>query len=326
MMNRFFAGLLAVTAAAAMASCVRVKAPATRPSQGPSGASLWERPADIATRDLFYGPWGRERAPDPDTTYTLVERKHTGVNPGLTVVDSEGREWSVKQPYPGNFDSEVPVEIAISRLLSAIGYHQTPMYYLPSFMLKDDWGTRKETGGRFRLKEKTLDGKGVWSWSENPFIGTRPYGGLLALMMMFNSTDLKDSNNTLYEYKNGNRVEHWYVARDLGAALGDTHRFAPRKGDVDAFERMPFILGVSNGHVRFAYNGWYKRLVEDRVTPEDVAWASNLLAQLSDRQWQDAFRAGGHEPAVANRYIRKLREKVEQGRAITRAAAAQAAR
>jgi hypothetical protein len=325
-MNRLFAALLAIMAAVAMTSCVRVKAPATRPTEAPAGASLWQRPADIATRDLFYGPWGRERAPDPDTTYTLVERKHTGVNPGLTVVDSEGREWSVKQPYPGNFDSEVPVEIAISRLLSAIGYHQTAMYYLPTFTLKDDFGTRQETGGRFRLKEESLDGKGDWSWSENPFIGTRPYGGLLALMMMFNSTDLKDSNNTLYEHKNGNRVEHWYVARDLGAAFGDTHRFAPRKGDIDAFERMPYILGVSNGHVQFAYNGWYKRLVEDRVTPEDVAWASNLLAQLSDRQWQDAFRAGGYEPAVANRYIRKLREKVEQGRALTRATAAQAGR
>ena len=325
MMNRLFAVLLAVMAAVALSSCVRVKAPATRPTEAPPGASLWQRPADIATRDLFYGPWGRERAPDPDTTYTLVERKHTGVNPGLTVVDSEGREWSVKQPYPGNFDSEVPVEIAVSRLLSAIGYHQTPMYYLPTFKLKDDWGTRTETGGRFRLKEKTLDGKGLWSWGENPFIGTRPYGGLLALMMMVNSTDLKDSNNTLYEHKNGNRVEHWYVARDLGAALGDTHRFAPRKGDIDAFERMPFILGVSNGHVQFAYNGWYKRLVQDRITPEDVAWASNLLAQLSERQWQDAFRAGGFEPQVANRYIRKLREKMDQGRALTRAAA-QAAR
>jgi hypothetical protein len=321
MMNRFVAALPAVVAVITMTSCVRVKAPATRPSEAPPGASLWERPADIATRDLFYGPWGRERAPDPNTTYTLVERKHTGVNAGMTVVDSEGREWSVKQPPAGHFDSEAAVEIAVSRLLSAIGYHQAPVYHLESFSLKDDFGTRQEAGGRFRLKEDTLDSKGVWSWSENPFIGTRPYKGLLTLMMMFNSTDLKDSNNTLYERKNGNRVERWYVARDLGAALGDTQRIAPRKGDPEAFERMPFILGVRNGHVEFAYKGWYERLVRDRVTPEDVAWASNLLGQLSDRQWQDAFRAGGYEPAVASRFIRKLREKVEQGRGITRVAA-----
>ena len=326
MTNRFFAALLATVAVVAMTSCVRVKAPATRPSAAPPGASLWERPADIATRDLFYGPWGRGRAPDPDTTYTLVERKHTGVNAGLTVVDSEGREWSVKQPPPGHFDAETPVEITVSRLLSAIGYHQTPVYLLRSFTLKDQWGTRKEEGGRFRLKEETLDSKGEWSWQENPFIGTRPLGGLLAIMMMFNSTDLKNSNNTLYERKNGNRVEQLYVARDLGAALGDWHRLSPRKGDPDAFERMPFILGVRNGRVQFAYNGWYQRLVQDRITPDDVAWASNLLGQLNDRQWRDAFRAGGYEPAVADRFIRKLREKVQQGLAVRQIAAAPAER
>jgi hypothetical protein len=323
MMNRCFAPLLVVAATLAVTSCVRVKPPATKPSEAPPGATLWERPADLATRDLFYGPWGREHAPDPNAVYTLVELKHTGVNPGMTVLDPNGREWSVKQPPPGHFDSEAPVEVALSRLLSGIGYHQPPAYILPSFTLKDDWGTHTEPGGRFRPKEKTLDSKGEWSWQDNPFIGTRQLGGLLTLMMMFNSTDLKDSNNTLYHRKIGDRVEVWYVARDLGAALGDRHRLSPRKGDPDAFERMPFIHGVQNGYVQFAYNGWYRRLVRDRVTPADVEWVSNLLGQLSDRQWQDAFRAGGYEPAVANRFIRKLREKVEQGRTLTRAAAAQ---
>jgi len=27
-------------------------------------AEFWQRPGDIATRDLYYGPWGNERAPD----------------------------------------------------------------------------------------------------------------------------------------------------------------------------------------------------------------------------------------------------------------------
>jgi len=52
------------------------------------------------------------------------------------------------------------------------------------------------------------------------------------------------------------------------------------------------------------------------MTPDDVQWASALLAQLSDRQWRDAFGAGGYQPAVADRFIRKLREKVAQGRSI----------
>ena len=86
------------------------------------------------------------------------------------------------------------------------------------------------------------------------------------------------------------------MARDLGAALGDTNAIAPRKNHAESFEKMPFILGVDNGHVEFAYNGWYKNLVRDRITPEEVAWASALLGRLSDKQWADAFRAGGYEP------------------------------
>ena len=56
--------------------------------------------------------------------------------------------------------------------------------------------------------------------------------------------------------------------------------------------------------------------MRDRITPEEVAWASELLGRLSEKQWQDAFRAGGYEPAVANRFIAKLREKIAQGRAL----------
>lgn len=314
------AALLAVTVTA----CVRAKRPAQQPTASKAGATLWE-PSDVDAHDLFLGPWGREHAPDPNGTYTLVERKHTGVNLGMTVRDRHGREWSVKQPYPGGLDDEGPVEVALSRLLSAIGYHQPPVYYLPSFNLEDDWGVHTEPGGRFRLKHDGLKDVGSWRWESNPFIGSKPYEGLLVILMMFNSTDLKTSNNTLYERKRGNRVEQLYVVRDVGAALGDTKRFASRKGNVERFERHRFILGVNNGYVDFAYDGWYEKFVRDRITPDDVAWASSLLAQLSDRQWRDAFRAGGFQPAVANRFIAKLREKVAQGQAVGRRAAAEQA-
>ena len=55
-----------------------------------------------------------------------------------------------------------------------------------------------------------------------------------------------------------------------------------------------------------------------RITPDEVAWASNLLARLTDQQWRDAFRAAGYEPQVASRFIRKLDEKIQQGQEVTR--------
>lgn len=306
-----------VALAAVIASaCAGVKAPHLQTAPAAPSARFWSEPTDLASRDLFYGPWGKEHAPDPNGVYKLVELKHTGVNLGMTVKDEKDREWSVKQAYPGGLDPEGPVEVVVSRLLSAIGYKQPPIYHLASFKLKDDFGTKVTIGGRFRLKDKSLKETGFWRWDDNPYVGTKPFEGLIVLLTMFNSTDLKNSNNSLYEYRDGDLVEQWYVARDVGAALGDFNRIAPRKNHVESFEATPYILGVTNGKVQFAYTGWYQNLTRDRITPEHVAWASELLGRLSDKQFEDAFRAGGFEPARAKRFIAKLREKIDQGRAL----------
>ena len=303
-------------------ACAGVGVPQVQNAPPPPGASMWKAPDDIASRDLFHGPWGAELAPDPKDVYDLVEMKHSGVNLGMTVKDSKGREWSVKQPFPGNLDSEAPVEVVISRLLSGIGYHQPPVYYLPAFTLKDDFGRKVETGGRFRPKVDGMKEVGAWDWADNPFVGSKEFQGLIVLLMMFNSTDLKSSNNSIYERKEGDFVEQLYLARDVGSALGDTNRMAPRKNHIDSFETMPFILGVSDsGFVEFAYNGWYKNLVRDRIKPDEVVWAMNLIGRLSDKQMQDAFRAGGYDPDLAARFITKIREKIQQGRSLTLAAA-----
>src|SRR5690348_16196498 len=80
--------------------------------------SIWNEPENPQRQDLFYGPWGAELAPDPKAVYTLIEHKHTGINPGMTVRDPQGREWSVKIPHPDNIDPEGPIEVTLSRLLS----------------------------------------------------------------------------------------------------------------------------------------------------------------------------------------------------------------
>jgi hypothetical protein len=104
------------------------------------------------------------------------------------------------------------------------------------------------------------------------------------------------------------------VVRDIGTALGDTGRLAPTRGDPDIFEREPFILDVKGGFVRFNYHGWHQELLRNRITPKDVGWASDLLSQLSDRQWRDAFRAGGFAPDLAGRFITRLQTEIAHGR------------
>jgi hypothetical protein len=293
--------------------CTTKVEPTMPPSQAPM-AEFWQQPTDIQSRDLYYGPWGRERAPDPNAAFAFVERKQHGTNPGVTVKDPQGREWHVKQPPHYDQGAEGPIEVTLSRVLSAVGYYQPPIYFLPRLSITDARGTHVEPGGRFRLTDKSIKNTGDWSWQQNPFVGTRPYQGLLVILVMFNSWDLKNDNNSVYEVKQpGEGVTRRYVVRDLGAALGETARLAPQRGDPDIFAREPFITGVKDGFVQFNYHGWHPELLK-HISPDDVVWASELLGQLTDRQWNDAFRAGGYEPAVADRFIGRLQQKIAEGR------------
>jgi hypothetical protein len=159
----------------------------------------------------------------------------------------------------------------------------------------------------------TFESEGIWSWRENPFVGTQAYRGLLVLMMLLNSTDLKDENNAIYERRENERLlARWYVVKDLGATLGTTGRFYPKRNDIELFEQHPFIDRVEGRRVHFAYRGRHKDLLE-QVSAADVAWMCQRLARLTDRQWRDAFAAGGYEPAVAERYIARLGQKVAEG-------------
>ncbi len=296
-----------------MPMCPAKVRPTVPPAQVNVG-ELWQAPEDVAGRDLVFGPWGAENAPDGQDTYTFVRPKTTGANPGVVVNDSRGREWHVKQPREGVRGDEGPAEVVLSRVLSAVGYHQPPVYYLKTFTVSDESGTHTILGGRFRLHAKFIKNRSEWSWQQNPFVGTRPYNGLLVILMMFNSSDLKNSNNSIYEVKRNGQVEQWYAVRDLGTALGATGHFGPPRNNIDLFEKPKFILKVDHGFVRFDYDGWQQELVRHRITPDDVRWASDLLAGLSDRQWQDAFRTAGYEPAIATRFIARLRQKIEEGR------------
>jgi len=279
-------------------------------------SELWEEPKDVGTADMLNGPWGAAHAPDPHTVYTFVRPKEGGANPGVVVRDQMGREWHVKQPHRGNLGDEGPVEVVLSRVLSALGYHQPPVYFLPSFTMTDASGTRIEPGGRFRLEESWLTDRGSWSWQKNPFVDSRPYNGLLVILLMFNSSDLKNSNNTLYEVTRDRRVDRWYVVRDLGSALGKTARFRPKRNNIDRFERTLFIRDVTRGFVEFDYHGLHQELIRRRISPADAGWAAALAERLSVRQWHDAFRAGGYPPDMAERFIDILVARIAQARQI----------
>jgi hypothetical protein len=274
-------------------------------------AELWVDPGK-APRDLFWGVGGQQYAPAPDATYKITGKDDTGFSVSFDVEDPAGLEWSAK------IGPEAQTEVVMSRILWGLGYHQPPVYYLPSWQA-DAKGARprRESEARFRPKLPQLTRlDDYWLWSDNMFSGTRELKGLLAIMLMLNSTDLKDDNNSIYETRHPwDGASRWFLVRDIGAALGDTGKLFPRRNWLDAFERNPFLTRATADRVEFHYKGRHQELLS-MISPADVQWGAQQMARLTDAQWRDAFRAGNYADPIAGRYIARIKEKIADGLAL----------
>jgi hypothetical protein len=274
-------------------------------------AEFWVEPTDIASRDLFHGVGGPSLAPDAKAAFTFEAEKTSGKSPGYTVRDAKGLTWSAKMGV------EAQSEVAVSRLLWAIGFRQPPVYLLPSWTLEGgpDPGPKGPT--RFRPNLPGWIESGSWLWRKNPFRGTRQLRGLVVFMRIVNNWDILDRNNLLYELKPPrDGVSRFYVVKDLGASLGRTTALWHQgtKNDFEDFEKQPFIDKVVGGIVHFEDKGRRHRDLYRNISVEDVRWTCERLAKLSPKQWQDAFRAAHYNQETAARYIGRLLQKVEEGR------------
>lgn len=274
-------------------------------------AEFWAEPPNIAGRDLFFGEGGRALAPDPEATYTFVKEKKSGFSPGYTVKDARAVTWSAKMGI------EARPEVAVSRLLWSIGFRQPPLYLLETWKLAGGHEPGSKGPTRFRPHLPGWKERGSWLWRKNPFVGTRPLRGLIVFMRMVNNWDILDRNNEVYDLdppRDG--VGRFYVVKDLGASFGRTTSFRHQgtKSDVEDFEKQAFIDKVEGGFVHFEDKGRRHRDLYRNITPEDVRWTCERMAKLTPKQWQDAFRAAGYDENTAGRLIRKMQEKLEQGR------------
>jgi hypothetical protein len=284
-------------------------APAANAPPAASIAELWIDPGPTP-RNLFDGPEGvapKDR-PATDGRYEVVSKDTTGFSATYKVRDAAGRNWNVK------IGPEAQTEVVASRIVWSVGYHEVPSYFVERWIAVDHAKGAQLGGARFRPDDMGLKSKGIWSWQEMPLAGTAPYNGLLALMMIINSTDLKDDNNTLYDVEGPPRegARRWYVVKDLGASLGETGKVEPRRGYIDGFEKEPFITGVKAGQALFGFRGRHRELLE-RIRVEDVRWMCERLQKVTDRQLRDAFRAGNYTEEVTARYIARIRQKIKEG-------------
>ncbi len=298
--------LLAAVCICCACSLATIRSTATAPLTAEQTAQLWVQPPDITARDLFWGPGGEERAPKLDTVYRVTAYDVTGFSRGYDAVDEAGHNWRIK------VGPEVQPEIVASRLLWAVGFHQPAIYFLQGWKIIGGTPADQGVPARFRLKDG-YDSAGEWAWQENPYVGTREFKGLLVAQLIVNNWDLKTSQNRIYKIQDPSvQPNTQFVVQDVGATLGGTRWPTGNRDKIEDFESQRLVKRVDRSNVVFDYHGRHRELFRD-IAPADVVWMCRLFAQLTDRQWQDAFRAANYQQPLAGRFIAHLKTKVQQG-------------
>ena len=137
-----------------------------------------------------------------------------------------------------------------------------------------------------------------WSWADNPFSGTRELKGLLVVLLMLNSTDLKDDNNSIYEVdRAAGTARH---RRAMVRRARSRRRARRNRQALSAPQLARGVRGAGLHHrastasrVEFDYDGRHQELLA-MIGPADVQWAARQMSRLTDAQWRDAFRAGNY--------------------------------
>ncbi|MFY9611853.1 MAG: hypothetical protein WAU45_24970 [Blastocatellia bacterium] len=295
------------------------KAPSTAPTTIGKPV-LWEDRGEIAELDLYYGIGSEEEMPKPP--FQFKGEDATGTNPKIKVIDAAGVKWNIK------FDEEVHAEVAASRIVWACGYMVEESYFVPSGRVNGVTGlgrARKfvKADGSFKdgMFEKRPDDvarrKSPWSWSSNPFSGTKEMSGLIMLNVLVNNWDSKEENNAILGmYDEDRKVEEWYTVADWGGSFGKTGSvLSHTKWDLDDFAKQRFIDGVSGNTLKLHYSG---KMSGGRSVPlEHGRWFAGIIGQLTDDQLRQAFKAAGATQAETEGFTRQLRRKINELRSAT---------
>jgi hypothetical protein len=290
--------------------------------------TLWRDPQDLAYRDLYYGPGGKEHEPLPP--FLFGKEDMAGSSPKFTVTDANGVKWKVK------LGQEARPETAATRLAWAVGYFTTQDYLLRDMQVTG-LPMHLHRGQNFvgkdgiipyaRLKRESGKKVGIWDWRDPYLADTRELNGLKVIMALLNNWDMKNINNAVYE-KNG---QLYFEVSDLGAAFGTPGRSYPAskaKDNPDEYQKSAFIRREDKSTVdfttparpRFVYivdpKEYAMRIrmesLGHNIPKEDVAWITQLLTKLTPQQIRDAFRASGYSEAEIDKLAGAIATRIAQ--------------
>jgi hypothetical protein len=259
-----------------------------------------------------------------------VEELLTGSNPKIKVRDANGNTWSVK------FGEEAYSETFASRIAWASGYYVEPMYFVREARVH---GVGKLTrakkfvdregdihNARFQLWQKGYKflKEPTWTWSQNPFAGTRELNGLKIVMMLTSNWDNKDGRDSGRD-SNTAIMEHsgrWlYFVSDWGGSMGNWgHVYTRDKWDCIGYtEQTPkFIKGVQNGFVEWGYHGQRTSDAAAGIRVSDVRWLLQYAGRITDHQLRAGLLASGATDAEAVCFTRAIRDRINQLRSVVR--------
>jgi len=275
---------------------------------------------DISTLDLSLGIGSNEGMPKPP--FKFEKEDTSGTNPKIKVIDANGVKWNVK------FDEEVHAEIAASRIVWAFGYNVEESYYIPSAQIDGVHGlgrAKKFVSANGAIRNAMFEKRPhdiarrnePWSWSSNPFSGSREMSGLILLNVLVNNWDAKQTNNGVLSKldKNGT-VDDWYTVCDWGGTFGKySSIFSHSKWSTSDFAKQSYVEGVSGNTLRLHYSG--KMGGSHSVPLEHARWFVSLANQLTDDQLRQAFKASGASESEVASFSNKIREKLNELKRVT---------
>jgi hypothetical protein len=209
---------------------------------------------------------------------------------------------------------EAQSETASVRLLWAVGYMTEIVHLEPTTEII---GKGVFHNVRFEARPANMKRLDEWKWADNPFVNTREFKGLKVMMALLNNWDIKDSNNKIIFVPGNAGNELRYVISDLGATFGQSGstpilwRITRSRNDPKDFAKAEFVDVVKDNRVYFHYGGKRNDLFDD-ITVADARWIGGLLAQLSQQQLRDAFRAANYSPSQITLLVNEIRQRTNE--------------
>lgn len=220
----------------------------------------------LTAADVRRGP---NHVPADGSRWRVIQSKTVGGSAGFIALDGRGDRYVIKLDEPHAPVTESATDVAVQRLLWAIGYHvpENSVLYLPraaieldpEAVVKDEFGNerpmtaydleatlargyRKPDGTYRALASKYLAGKPLGGWPQRgvrrgdpndtiPHEHRRVIRALYVFFAWLQQTDVKEDNtlDMWVEAGGHHHVKHHLV--DFGKSLGMSAWIVPRPGD-----------------------------------------------------------------------------------------------